>query len=194
MRTVYKYTLDKHFKTLQLPLGYKILSVVSQNDVIQLYCLVDKGNREESVDFSVIGTGWDLEESGVHGGVEHVGTVTTSSGVYVWHVFRHINEKKQNRWTDNKKIRAIQEIKNSLPSRRMFEVTSVSAVMINDELLYLKNRYEYEPAKESFIFYDELHDIEYDYNELHNKNVIFSRGLLSERGLEAIYELERMED
>lgn len=190
MRTVYKYTLDKHYKELQLPMGYKILSVIAQNDVIQLYCLIDTGNKEESVDFSVVGTGWDMKEAGCEGNVEHIGTVTTSSGVYVWHVFRHLKDTKQERIDY-----LTQEIKYSLPSKRILEQASVVAVIYNDtSLLLLKNRYEEELKNIYFENYDELHDADHDYSELHGKKIILSRKLLSERGLEAIYELERMED
>jgi hypothetical protein len=77
------------------------------------------------------------------------------------------------------------ELIHSLPSNRIFEVTSNLAVENpkTNELIFLKQRPTYENVPLSdYIKYNEIHDKDYDYKELIAKFVIIDHSLLGRRG------------
>ncbi len=84
MKTVYKYRLTgKYTTTLQLPKQAQILSVQMQEGVPTLWALVDPTEELIPRYFSIVGTGWEIEEE-----VTHIGTFM--EGAFVWHVFEII--------------------------------------------------------------------------------------------------------
>ncbi|PGO60609.1 hypothetical protein [Priestia megaterium] len=80
------------------------------------------------------------------------------------------------------------ELRLSLPSKMMLEVVNFGAIEVDGELIVLKNRYpkNYVFHPDSFIHYDEWHDMHHKYKEIEKKNVIFDKSLLRPRGLRAI--------
>jgi len=87
----------------------------------------------------------------------------------------------------------IDEIRFSIPSKRMLEVTNNLAVRNpnNDELIYLKQRPNFEDTPLSeYIEYNEHHDMYYEYEELLTKSVIIDKSLLRPRGREALEKLK----
>jgi len=84
-------------------------------------------------------------------------------------------------------LQLIEELKNSLPSRRMLEVASVAIVDIGENTLIIKNRYPewYLFKYDDFIHYTEKHGMEHDYEEIIGKKVRFDLSLFSRRGQEA---------
>lgn len=91
MKTIWKFTLDEHESTLKIPSGYEILSVVEQYGAITLYCIVNPENELVDARFLVIGTGWDIPD-GATDDMEFIGTILTSNGALVWHVFQNKGE------------------------------------------------------------------------------------------------------
>lgn len=84
MKTIYKYRLSgRYTTTLELPKQAQILSVQSQEGVPTLWALVDTSKELEQRYFTVVGTGWEVEEE-----VCHIGTYM--EGMFVWHVFEII--------------------------------------------------------------------------------------------------------
>ncbi len=63
MKTIYKYTLDSQDCTLQLPKGAEILTVQLQNQIPNLWALVNPNTSEsEERHISIVGTGWQVED------------------------------------------------------------------------------------------------------------------------------------
>lgn len=86
MRTIWKYSLNEEVETLNIPIGYKILSVINQNNVPTLYCLVNPDNETIETEIVTVGTGMIVEDWYEY--IEFLGTVATYDGMFVWHVFR----------------------------------------------------------------------------------------------------------
>lgn len=93
MKSIWKFDLHRPIDrvycvpvncTVEIPKDYRILSVIEQFNVIQLYCLVEPDNKLEKVNFWVFGTGWELTNIK---GLEFIDTVSTNSGGLIWHVF-----------------------------------------------------------------------------------------------------------
>ena len=63
MKTIYKYTLDSHDCTLQLPKGAEILTVQLQNQIPTLWALVNPMTVTEERHICIVGTGWDVEDT-----------------------------------------------------------------------------------------------------------------------------------
>jgi len=84
------------------------------------------------------------------------------------------------------KTELIEELRMSLPSRRMLEVVNIGAVKVGDELIILKQRPNYDVIEENMIAYNERHNVYHNYKELLAKNVIFNTGLFGFKGREAI--------
>lgn len=84
------------------------------------------------------------------------------------------------------KTELIQELRVSLPSRRMLEVVNIGAVKVGDELIVLKKRPYYDVIEEDMIIYNEHHNMHHDYKELIAKSVIFDSSLIGRRGKEVI--------
>ena len=97
MKTIYKYVLDTALDvigaprfpyTLELPKGAEILSCVLQNkENICVWAKMDPNETEMvEVEFYIIGTGWPIPDD-VDNGLQFIGTVMISDGLYVYHVF-----------------------------------------------------------------------------------------------------------
>lgn len=82
----------------------------------------------------------------------------------------------------------IKELRYSLPSKRMLDVVRCAVVKVNDELIVLKNRYDFQPMENLMIKYDEVHDMSHDYKEIQGRSVIFDVKLFGQRGQRAIQE------
>lgn len=91
MKVIWKYTLEEHVNDLALPKGYEILSVVEQHNNITLYCLVNPEEEKEDVQFLMVGTGWNIPD-GASDDMKFIGTVLTTNGLLVWHVFKSNGE------------------------------------------------------------------------------------------------------
>ena len=83
MKTIYKYTLDSHDCTLQLPKGAEFLTVQLQNGIPTLWALVNPMTVTEERHICIVGTGWDVEDN-----MKYI--TTYMDGYFVWHVFELI--------------------------------------------------------------------------------------------------------
>lgn len=87
MRTIWKFQLgdvDNAFRTdVEMPVDAKILSVAVQNDLIQVWAMVDSEAPKRRRRFSIRGTGHQCHD----GDGEYVGTAMFHGGRYVFHVF-----------------------------------------------------------------------------------------------------------
>lgn len=83
---IWKYSLKNHEEVLEIPKGFKILSVISQYNNPTVYCLVDPETEKEKVEFFYFGTGWDLTEN--VNNLDFLGTVSTYNDSLIWHVFK----------------------------------------------------------------------------------------------------------
>jgi hypothetical protein len=83
MKTIYKYTLDSHDCTLQLPKGAEILMVQLQNGIPTLWALVNPMTVTEERHICIVGTGWDVEDT-----MKYI--TTYMDGYFVWHAFELI--------------------------------------------------------------------------------------------------------
>ena len=97
MKRIYKYVLDtaldvveapKFPYTMELPKGTAILSCGLQNkENICVWAKVDPNQTEMvEVEFYIIGTGWPIPDN-IDNGLQYIGTVMISDGLYVYHVF-----------------------------------------------------------------------------------------------------------
>lgn len=92
VKAIWKFTLKNHESNLEIPAGYEVLSVVEQHDNITLYCIVNPENELVDAQFIVIGTGWDISDKATVD-MKFIGTVLTSNGALVWHVFQNVQVK-----------------------------------------------------------------------------------------------------
>ena len=97
MKTIYKYVLDTACNvlgdprfpyTMELPKDTEILSCGLQNkENICVWAKVDPNQTEiVKVEFYIIGTGWPIPND-IDNGLQYIGTVMISDGLYVYHVF-----------------------------------------------------------------------------------------------------------
>lgn len=97
MKRIYKYVLDTALDvveaprfpyTMELPKGTAILSCGLQNkENICVWAKVDPNQTEMvEVEFYIIGTGWPIPND-IDNGLQYIGTVMISDGLYVYHVF-----------------------------------------------------------------------------------------------------------
>ena len=97
MKRIYKYVLDTALDvvgaprfpyTMELPKGTTILSCGLQNkENICVWAKVDPNQTEMvEVEFYIIGTGWPIPDD-IDNGLQYIGTVMISDGLYVYHVF-----------------------------------------------------------------------------------------------------------
>lgn len=86
MKRIYKYNLEVlphgHEQRLDLPIGFKILSVQNQHNLITLWAEVNAENIDKPRRFRVFGTGWSIIDNE---GFEYIGTVQI--GGLVWHIY-----------------------------------------------------------------------------------------------------------
>lgn len=80
----------------------------------------------------------------------------------------------------------IEELKYSLPSKRMLDVVNVGAVRVGNEYVILKQRPGHEFKLEESIHFVENIGLKHDYKEILGKSVIFSGNAIGYRGHEAI--------
>lgn len=87
MKTIHKYILEiTDHQIIQLPIGYKILSVQEQGNKICMWVIVDKEEVwKEDLGIWIFETGHDMT-SAYNG--EFLGTVQLAGGSLVLHVFR----------------------------------------------------------------------------------------------------------
>ena len=87
MKTIYKFSVPKMEQVLHMPVGYKILTVAYQEDILCLWAELDPSllARPIPVIISIYGTGWDMPEDPGN----YIGTVQTVDG-FVWHVFEKL--------------------------------------------------------------------------------------------------------
>lgn len=84
-KTIWKFRLPfASVATIEMPLGARVLCVQRQGDETCLWATVDPDAPRELRRFVTCGTGHELPE-GV--ALAYLGTVQTSGGAYVWHVF-----------------------------------------------------------------------------------------------------------
>ena len=83
MKTIYKYPLNSHDCTLQLPKGAEILTVQLQNQIPTLWALVNPMTVTEERHICIVGTGWDVEDN-----MKYI--TTYMDGYFVWHAFELI--------------------------------------------------------------------------------------------------------
>ena len=97
MKSIYKYVLDTTWNVIgatkmcyarDLPKGSVILSCGLQNkENICVWAKVDPNQTEMvEVEFYIIGTGWSIPDD-IDNGLQYIGTVMISDGLYVYHVF-----------------------------------------------------------------------------------------------------------
>lgn len=82
--TVWKFSLNhKTIQNVSMPVDAQILDVFGydQQDVIEMWALVDPEDVTESRTFVIAGTGHELPDMPL----DHIGTA--QQGKYVWHVF-----------------------------------------------------------------------------------------------------------
>jgi hypothetical protein len=85
--TVWKYEIDPDFSTVMLPVGAKPLCVQLQNDIPQMWVLVDEDAALEKRDFVILATGEMVDESVIGA---YVGTFQVDR--LVFHLFQRSNK------------------------------------------------------------------------------------------------------
>lgn len=89
MKTIWKFPLDLTDKqTIRMPREAQPLAVQVQFDTICLWAKVDTEKPMEDREIRIEGTGHELDDMGDFAEREYIGTVQTSQGAFVWHVFR----------------------------------------------------------------------------------------------------------
>lgn len=84
MKTIYKYVLTgRHTTKLELPKGATVVKFDVQESNFCIWAMVDTDSPSEERYFSVVGTGWEIED-----GMVYVGTVQV--GLFVWHCLEHV--------------------------------------------------------------------------------------------------------
>lgn len=88
MKTIYKYTLTtEEMQKIELPEGAEILSVLSQNEEVCMWAMVNPDADKVIRTFAVIGTGWRLI---TEANLKYIGTVQLNGGKLVFHVFEWV--------------------------------------------------------------------------------------------------------
>ena len=81
MKTIYKYKLDGgRTTTLELPELARVIHCAIQGDEYCIWVRVDTDAPKVKRSFTIVGTGWEIEDS-----LGHVGTIL--DGAFVWHIF-----------------------------------------------------------------------------------------------------------
>jgi hypothetical protein len=79
MRSIYKYELNgTHLSAVDLPKGANVVKFDSQNGKYCIWALVDPESPKEVRYFTVVGTGWDIDDTDCY-----IGTI--QEGSFVWH-------------------------------------------------------------------------------------------------------------
>jgi hypothetical protein len=95
-KTIYKYTIpiQDEFE-LELPKGAQILSVNTQYDIPQIWCLLALPVELEKRKFRLAGTGHAIEGSL---NLVHIGTFQLSNGALVFHLFEIKPDIQEPKW------------------------------------------------------------------------------------------------
>lgn len=95
MHKVYKYPITQDniiHENITLPRNAIILSVICQNNLPVLYCLVDP-EEEWTEDHTIIvaGTGWEIDKETVNkitrNNLKFLGTIQQYEGQLIWHIW-----------------------------------------------------------------------------------------------------------
>lgn len=85
IKTIFKYPIEIiGEQDVEMPVGSEIISVHEQYDKLCLWAMVRPGTPIEKKKIYVRGTGHEFEWFNTH---RFIGTVVTSGGALVWHVF-----------------------------------------------------------------------------------------------------------
>lgn len=80
MKSIYKYVIrGRHSTQFDMPLESKIVHADIQNGEFCIWAQVDTSRSTERRYFTVVGTGWELEDDMIHRG-------TVLEGSFVWHI------------------------------------------------------------------------------------------------------------
>lgn len=83
---IYKYAIvRKTEQDLEIPEDSILLDIQVQNGGIFAWFSVDPDLPPTSLKILLVGTGFDVPEG--YGELQHLSTVQTSDGEYVWHLF-----------------------------------------------------------------------------------------------------------
>lgn len=83
MKTIWKYTMLGPDCDFEMPEGAQILCVQTQNEIPQIWALVDPALNKTTRRFTTYGTGHDVSENPG----EYIGTFQTFGGRLIFHVF-----------------------------------------------------------------------------------------------------------
>jgi len=82
LKSIWKFSLSYGPRSVvEIPSDAEVLSVQEQAGIIQLWALVDPERPTVERVFSVLGTGWSLDDEPG----KYTGTVVV--GMFVWHIF-----------------------------------------------------------------------------------------------------------
>ena len=85
MKKIFKYHLPEIETTIELPEGYKILSLHEQKGNVYVWVLVDPNiTTFKKATFKIFGTGQEINNVD---NMDYVGTVFLDNGMFVFHVF-----------------------------------------------------------------------------------------------------------
>lgn len=83
MRTIYKYEVKTEM-SLELPEGYNVLSVQTQDSDPMMWVEVNTSNPMKTVKFLSLGTGHPIDEDL---SLKFIGTHQVLGGMFVFHLF-----------------------------------------------------------------------------------------------------------
>jgi len=90
MRTIWKYEIQPECE-IEMPRGAEILTVQAQNDIPQLWGLVNPAAEKVKRSFHAYGTGHEVPDQPGR----HIGTVQLEDGTLVFHIFETTDLKKE---------------------------------------------------------------------------------------------------
>lgn len=86
MKTIWKFQLGLTAnQTLMMPKDAKILCAQTQNDIPQLWALVESDNTEEERFIEIYGTGHKVLEKR-----KYISTIQLEGGSFIYHVFEYL--------------------------------------------------------------------------------------------------------
>ena len=89
MRTIFKQKLDvTDHQIIEIPVSYKILHLGMQEGNVCMWYECTPDAPLKKVEIRCFGTGYNMPDYGTpDGAMEHIGTVLTEGGMYVWHYY-----------------------------------------------------------------------------------------------------------
>ena len=83
MKKIYKYVINKRTKSIELPIGFKILSAQEQHDDISIWMEVNPDVESQLVSFKLVMTDEEVPE-----GYTYVNSIQmTREYTFVYHVY-----------------------------------------------------------------------------------------------------------